>query len=228
MEGPTKTVGHSFLSFKVIMIQPVIIFGAGLTGQLALDAFASNEVVVYGFLDDNKDLHGKEIGELSVLGITEDDGFLKLIGKKCDAFVAAETAKERKFLRELLLERRKVMPSNAIHRDASISAYAFIGHGNLISAGSRISAFAKLGTGNLIFPNVVIESKAILGDDVQVGSGSIVGMEVEIEDGAFIGAGVTLIQGVKIGKNASVGAGSVVMADVPAKARVFGVPAKGI
>jgi sugar O-acyltransferase (sialic acid O-acetyltransferase NeuD family) len=208
------------------MIQPVIIFGAGLTGKLALDAFASNQVVVYGFLDDDSARQGKEIGEILVLGKTEDDGFLKLIGKKCDAFVAAESSKERKFLFDMIVERRKMMPVNAIHSQAWVSQYAELGHGNLISAGSRVSAFAKMGNGNMIHPNVVVETNAVLGDGIQIGSGSVVGLEVEISDGAFIGAGSTLIQGIKIGKNASIGAGSVVMADVPANAKVFGVPAK--
>ncbi len=210
------------------MIQPVIIFGAGLTGKLALDAFASNDVVVYGFLDDDASAHGKEIGEIPVLGETENDGFLKLIGKKCDAFIAAESAKERKFLMEMIIEKRKVMPVNAIHRQALVSPYALLGHGNLISAGAGVSAFARIGNGNLIHPNAVVETNAVLGDGVQIGSGTVIGREAEISDGAFIGAGCTVIQGVKIGKNASVGAGSVVMADVPANGKVFGVPAKAV
>lgn len=208
------------------MIQPVIIFGAGLTGKLALDAFHSNDVVVYGFLDDDAKLHGKEIGEIPVLGMTENEGFLKLIGRKCDAFIAAESLKERRFLFDMVVENRKKMPANAIHRQAWVSPYAKLLHGNLISAGAGIAAFARIGNGNLIHPNAVIETEAVLGDHVQVGSGSVIGREAEIGDGAFIGAGCTVIQGIKIGKNASIGAGSVVMADVPANAKVFGVPAK--
>ena len=61
------------------MDNPVIIFGAGGLGRAALEIFQSNEIVVYGFLDDNKDLHNTEIDTVPVLGRTEDDGFLKLI-----------------------------------------------------------------------------------------------------------------------------------------------------
>ena len=48
------------------MINPVIIFGAGPLGKMALDIFKSNDVIVYGFLDDNKELHQTEIGEVPV------------------------------------------------------------------------------------------------------------------------------------------------------------------
>lgn len=207
------------------MINPVLIFGAGPIGKLALDVFSSNDIVVYGFLDDDKNLHGSEIGELPVLGETEDDGFLKLIGKKCDAFIAIENAKERQTLTEMIKERRHVPLVNAIHKEATISIYAELGHGNLIAAGCRISSFAKIGDGCLIFPNVVLEANAKIDDHITIGSGVIIGEGVEIEKGAFIGPGAILVSGVKIGKNASVGAGSVVIADVPSKVRVFGNPA---
>ena len=36
------------------MENPVMIFGAGSLGLTALDIFQRNEVVVYGFLDDEK------------------------------------------------------------------------------------------------------------------------------------------------------------------------------
>lgn len=207
------------------MINPVLIFGAGAVGKLALDVFASNNLVVYGFLDDNKTLHGNEIGEIPILGNTEDDGYLKLIGKKCDAFIAIENTKERQALSEMIKERRSIQLVNAIHKEATVSIYAELGHGNLISAGSRISAFAKIGDGCLVFPNAVIEANSRIDDHVTIGSGVSIGEGVEIENGAFIGPGATIISGIKIGKNASVGAGSVVLADVQAKSRVFGNPA---
>lgn len=207
------------------MINPVIVFGAGYLGRLALDAFHSNGIIIYGFLDDQKDLHGTEIGEMVIFSHTEDDGYLKLIGKKCDAFVAAENPKERAFLWEMLRERRSVVPVNAIHREASFSPHAHAGHGNLISAGARVAGFAHIGDGNVLHPNAVVETGARLGDGIRVGSGSVIGHGATIGDNAFIGAGVTVLEGIKIGKNASVGAGSVVLADVAAGSRVFGYPA---
>ncbi len=70
------------------MDKPVIIFGVNNIGRAAKAMFESNDIVIYGFLDDDKDLAGTEVDEVSVLGRTNDDGFLKLIGKKAEAFVA--------------------------------------------------------------------------------------------------------------------------------------------
>lgn len=210
------------------MENPVLIFGAKGLGLVALDIFQRNNVVVYGLLDDDADLHGTEIGEYSVLGATDDDGFLKLIGKKCEAFVAIEERTIRRDLVEMLNERRHVMPVNAIHDTAVISALAEIGHGNLFAPRSVVNATAKVGNHSILQTGAIVEHGAEVGDFVNIGAGSVVGSNVTIENDAFIGSGVTIIAGVTIGQGASLGAGSVVVESVPAGGRVFGNPAKKV
>lgn len=51
---------------------------------------------------------------------------------------------------------------------------------------------------------------------------------IRIGDGAWIGTRVTILDGVCIGPNAIIGAGSLVMKDVPEKAVSFGIPAKTV
>ncbi|GAB3765246.1 acetyltransferase [Spirosoma pomorum] len=208
------------------MENPVLIFGAGSVGLTALDLFQRNGVIVYGLLDDKKELHGKEFGDVSVLGETDDDGFLKLIGQKCEAFVAISDTRVRKRLVKMLNDRRKVQPVNAIHDKAIVSTLATLGHGNLISANVVVNPYALIGQHCLLQSNVLIDTQAKLGDYVHVGAGSIINSNVVLEEGAFVGTGVTIVSGVTIGKNARVGAGSVVIEDVDANATVFGNPAK--
>ncbi|WP_296703022.1 acetyltransferase [Algoriphagus sp.] len=210
------------------MEKPVIILGAKGIAHPALEIFNSNEVIVYGFLEEDESMHGTEINTVTVLGNPEDDGFLKLIGQKAEAFVAVDDVKYRKFLVELLNERRKVQPINAIHQTAYVSSDAVIGHGNFINAKVMIGTGAEIGQHCIIHSGAIIDHKAKLGDFVQVGAGSIINSEVNIEEGAFIGSGVTIVSGVSIGKNARVGAGSVVISSVGANETVFGNPAAKI
>ena len=210
------------------MENPVMIFGTGGLGRAALEIFEKNGVAVYGFLTDDKEEHGKEIDAVSVLGSTDDDGFLKLIGKKCEAFVATDDNRLRKSLVKMLHERRKVQPANAVHPDAIVASSATIGYGNFINQGVRIGAGCKIGSHSLLHSGALIDFGVKIADFVQIGAGAVIGSGVTLEEGAFIGSGAVLVSGITVGKGARIGAGSVVVAAVEAKETVFGNPAKPI
>lgn len=207
------------------MENPVMIFGANHLGRAAKEIFETNEVVVYGFLDDDKKLHNTLIDEATVLGDTDNDGFLKLIGKKCEAFVAADDNKLRKSLVKMLQEVRHMQPVNAIHKQSVISEKASLGHGNLIDYGAYLAAGAKVGSHCILNVRSTVGVDASLGDFVQVGAGSTINAGVVVEDEVFIGSGVTIVSGITIGKGARIGAGSVVITPVKAGETVFGNPA---
>lgn len=208
------------------MKNPVIIFGANYLGRAAKEIFEANGVVVYGFLDDDKKLHQKEIDDAVVLGATDDDGFLKLIGKKSEAFVAIDDNKLRKTVVKMLQEIRHVQPVNAIHANATVSGKAEIGYGNFIDHGAYLAPGAKIGSYCIIHAKASLGVETILGDFVQVGAGSTLNPGVKIEDEVFVGSGVTIVSGLSIGKGARIGAGAVVIAPVKAGETVFGNPAQ--
>ncbi|HEU5290148.1 MAG TPA: NeuD/PglB/VioB family sugar acetyltransferase [Cyclobacteriaceae bacterium] len=210
------------------MENPVIIFGANYLGRTAKEIFEINGNVVYGFLDDNKSLHNQELDETVILGSTDDDGFLKLIGKKCEAFVAVDDNRLRKNLVKMLQEVRHVQPVNAVHKNALISKYVELGHGNFIDQGAKIGVGVKMASHCLLHSGCIVGAEVSLGNFVQIGSGSIISSGSTIEEEAFIGAGVTIVSGITIGKGARVGAGSVVVAPVKAGETVFGNPAQPI
>ena len=208
--------------------KPVIILGAGTVGKLALDIFNSNEQLTYCFLDDNKELHGTEINDVSILSDCDDKGYLKFVGNKCDVFIASDDNNYRKSTVKTITKERKVMPVNAIHNLANVSPLADIGYGNMIGMGTQVNAYVSLANHSIIHSGVTIDAEAKIGNFVQIGIGSNIGANVEIEDGVFIGSGVTIVQGVKIGKNSRIGIGSVVIADVKAEDTVFGNPASSV
>lgn len=210
------------------MDNPVIILGANYLGRAAKEIFELNGNVVYGFLDDNKVLHGTEIDTIQVLGSTDDDGFLKLIGKKSEAFVATDDNKVRRSLVKMLNDIRHIQPVNAVHKSAILAKSSAIGHGNFIDMGATVGAGASIGNHCIINAGVVIGPEASLGDFVQVGIGSLVSAGVMIEEEVFIGSGATLIGSITIGKGARIGAGSVVISSIKAGETVFGNPAQSI
>ena len=68
-----------------------------------------------------KSLHNTEIDNVTVLGATDDETYLKLIGKKCDVAIALDENKVRKNLVGLLNEDYKAQPVNVISQISSHS-----------------------------------------------------------------------------------------------------------
>lgn len=77
---------------------------------------------------------------------------------------------------------------------------------------------------------MVINSKTIIGNNVNLSQFINIGSNhmtpAIIGDNVYIGPHVSIVENVKIGNNSSIGAGAVVVKDVPPNATVAGVPAK--
>lgn len=210
------------------MNKPIIILGAGSIGKSAMEAFTSNNMIVYGFLDDDTTLQGKEIGEVEVMGKLDNQSYLSVIGSECEAFVAMEEIEVRRSLVQMLIEDRKVMPVNAIHETAILATSSDIGHGNFIGAGVIIGSYSELKSHLIINPGAIINHDVKLGNYTQVGAGSVINSGVQVDDEVFIGSGVTIVSGIKVGAGARIGAGSVVIKDVDEGQTVFGNPAEPV
>lgn len=227
MRGQHKC--HSVAQFyKFFMANPIIIFGAGILGKVALDIFQSQNILVYGFLDDDTSLQEQDVLGTPVLGSTDSQKILKQIGKKCDAFVASDNNIFKKAQAEQIMTLTKGSLANAIHASVFLPSIWHCGIGNMI--GSRVVIGVNVQVGNfcIIGSGAILEADTHIGHYAQVGTGANLGAGVLIGEGAFIGAGAVLVAGVKVGKNARVGAGSVVVQDVAANQTVFGNPAASL
>lgn len=122
---------------------------------------------------------------------------------------------------------RIVSSARVVLSNVSIGADTFIGHQVLIAGSSDGNVF--IGCYVDIAPRVLILSGSHRIDmDGPRTAGEGIGKNVVIEDGVWIGANSTILPGVKIGKKSIIGAGSVVVHDIPAMSIAVGNPCKPI
>jgi sugar O-acyltransferase (sialic acid O-acetyltransferase NeuD family) len=115
--------------------------------------------------------------------------------------------------------------------------------GTLIHPTAHLAPSAEVGAGSIVAPRAVVGAMTRIGENVVLGRGSLVGHHTEIEDlatigpgsnvagnttigaAAFLGMSAVVRDHVRVGEGATVAMGSVVVGDVPAGARVRGLPA---
>lgn len=77
---------------------------------------------------------------------------------------------------------------------------------------------------------MVINSKTVIGNNVNLSQFLNIGSNYDtpavIGNNVWIGPGVVIVENVKVASNSSIGAGAIVVKDVPFYSTVAGVPAK--
>lgn len=184
----------------------------------------SKEWNILGFLDDNEANYGLVINELLVLGGAE------WLAGKADISVALGigSPKAKKVIIANLAKYSHVQYPNLVHPSVAISRFNDLGQGNVICEGNIL-------TTNIILANfTTVNLNCTIGHDVHIKdfstilpNASISG-NVVFEECVDFGTNATIIQGITIGENTIVGAGAVVVKDLPANCTAVGAPAKPI
>lgn len=113
-----------------------------------------------------------------------------------------------------------------VHPTAIVSQYATLEEGSQVLAGAVINAFARIGTGVIINTAAVIEHDCQIGHFSHISPNSSLAGECKLGAKVWFGIGACTKQQISIGDNTLIGAGSVVVKDLPENAVAYGSPAE--
>jgi len=175
-----------------------------------------------GYLDDDPEARGRDL-PLPLVGSV--DGFSP--GPDSMVVLGLGNSEPRKDVVEKL-EAKGVDFLTFVHPSVNIGERVTIGRGTVICPGCVLTC--DISVGEFCFFNL----KVTVGHDVSLDSFVSISSQVDlcggvvVEDGVWFGSGARVIPCKRIRKKARVGAGAVVIRDVPAGITVFGNPAKRI
>ena len=205
-----------------------VIIGAGTYGEVYLAYLQEAGVEVVGFLDDNKTIQGTNVKGVPVLGGVDLLQTLKSTYGVEAVYCPIGNNKLRVRFLSLAKELGYKTP-NYIHPSVIISPNVTIGDGVYILLGTSIMPYTVIKDYVMISMNVGLAHHSILENGVFLSTGCNFGASIHANKYAYCGISSTIMTGVKeLGEDCLIGAGAVVIRDVPDRAVVAGVPAKVI
>jgi sugar O-acyltransferase (sialic acid O-acetyltransferase NeuD family) len=211
-------------------MKDLIIFGAsGFGREVAWAMERMNKVSptwnLLGFMDDDDSIQDTEINGYRVLGKTGD------VNKYPDAYFVCAVGASR--TREKIINNMKAINPDikfgtVIDPSVEMSDLVTIGEGTIICAHTIITVNISIGNHVIINLDCTIGHDAIIKDFVTLYPSVNVSGITNIGHAVELGTGMQIIQGKSVGDYSIVGAGAVVVKDIPAKCTAVGSPAKPI
>ena len=206
-------------------MKKLLIVGAGGFGR-ELYAWASQHPdcgkawTIAGFLDDNPEAL-KPFGDFaSVRPLTSHQPYadqLHLVG------LGMPVLKE-KLVAPLVSAGAEFL--TFVHPSAIIGDRVTLGRGVVVCPGAILSVDIDVGEFALVNLNCTIGHDARLGAWTSLSAQCDITGHVRVADRVFLGSRASIIPGKSVGSRATVGAGAVVVTDVPAAVTVVGIPAR--
>lgn len=204
----------------------LLIVGAGGFGREML-AWARQSLqvdrdwTIKGFLDDNLDALAGKNTPAPVLGAIRD-----YQPAADEVFICAIGIPQIKRKVCELMAARGARFTQLTHRTAILGDNVEMAEGVVLCPHTVISGNNRLGRHVAVNFLSSVDHDATVDDWSQVNCHCDLTGAVKVGREVFLGSSVSVIPGISIGDGAYVGAGSVVVRDVPAGAKVFGVPAR--
>lgn len=201
----------------------VVVLGSGGHAVVCIDILSDMGYVVVGVLgtaDDDRPLQVPFLGDDDELPRLRDQGVRA-------AFVALGDNRARGRLMSLVRDSGMELVC-AISPAAHLSPSVDLGVNVAVMAGAVVNAYGALGDGVIVNTGADVDHDADLAALVHVAPGCHLAGRVTIGEGAFLGIGCTVIPECRIGRWSQLGAGSVVVGDIPERVLALGVPAREV
>ena len=196
----------------------VLVVGAGGHAKVVIATLLAAGQTVAGLLDDQPSRWGSAVLGYPVLGGLEQ---LEKAGSRAILAIGNNRA------RQTISERYpSVVWVSAVHPSAVVHSSVRPGAGSVIFAGAVVQPDSSIGRHVIVNTAATVDHDCVLEEYVHLAPGSHLAGQVRLEQGAFLGIGSLAAPGVRVGAWSTVGAGGVVIRDLPPHSVAVGIPAR--
>lgn len=201
----------------------LIIIGASGHGKVLADiAIKMQKWKKISFLDDDPNI--REILGCPVIGPSSDASHYK---EQADFIVGIGDNEIRANIQKDLME-AGFSVTTLIHPSAIIATEVEIGIGTVIMARVVINSSTRIGNGVIINTSASVDHDNVIEDFVHLSPGVRIAGTVKVGKQSWLGIGSTIINNIVISEKTIIGAGAVVVKDIPENCTAVGSPAKPI
>lgn len=115
-----------------------------------------------------------------------------------------------------------------VHPSAVVAPSATLAPGAMVLPGALVHTGAVVGSHAIVNTGAALDHDGVLGEGASLAPGVRSGGRVSVGRAAFVSTGVVLAARAVVGEGSIVGAGSVVVREVPARVVAYGCPARPI
>ena len=179
-----------------------------------------------GFLDSGKPVGAGPAG-LPILGPGEAVAALAREHGLTECLVAVGHNDTRRRCVQMLA---RLMPAlrfpAVVHPSAVVAEGVILGEGTVVMAGVVINPGCRIGRHCIVNTGACLDHESTMGDFSSLAPGVVTGGNVQIGEGSAVCLGAKIIHGIRIGAESVVGAGALVLENVPDACVVYGSPAR--
>jgi sugar O-acyltransferase (sialic acid O-acetyltransferase NeuD family) len=205
-------------------VTELYIYGASGHGKVVADIALVSGHHVYGFIDDNRYSIDKRVLGLPVFG-----GFEWISKRAQQTKLAVGLGIGDNRTRQHIAQHCRELDIpliTLVHPSAIVSSSALIGNGTVLMARVVVNADAEIGDGVILNTGVIVEHDCKIGDYAHLSPNSVMGGASNLGMMSWLGMGAAIIHCVSVGADCVVGAGAVVIKDLPDTVVAVGVPAR--
>ncbi|MDC6351274.1 acetyltransferase [Zeaxanthinibacter sp. PT1] len=205
----------------------VVIFGASGHGSVVLDCIEQQgKYNVVGFVDSFKK-EGRKFNGYEILGSERDLPYLKDRYNIKGGIVAIGDNWTRKIMVDKILS---VVSDfnfiNVVHPRTIIGRSVCIGQGTVIMPGTTVNANSIIGDFCILNTNSSLDHDGLMKDYSSLAPMVCTGGNLELGQFSVIGLGTNVIESIIIGDHTVIGAGSLLVNNIPGYVVAYGSPAK--